>query len=102
VFRNGLQWIEWRWNRRKGKNITMPKESEIQDIDEMARQIDQALAEARQTLDNLPAKVEGLEERTSALPALLEELLLEMEESGEIRDVNVQEQTQEPDLPLHS
>lgn len=75
----------------------MPQEPEIQDIDEMARQIDEALAEARQTLDNLPAQVESLGERTSTLPTLMEELLLEMEESGEIHDGNVHERTQEPD-----
>ena len=35
---------------------TPPENPEIQDIDEMARQIDEALAEARLVIENLPAQ----------------------------------------------
>lgn len=68
----------------------MPKNIEIQDLDEMARQMDAALAEARQMMENLPEQIEGMDEATDTLPALAEKLLSEMEESGEIRDAGVQ------------
>jgi len=63
---DGPQGTEWRWRMArigpsdagadtKEKQTIMPKNppEKIQDIDEMAHQIDEALAEARQTMENL-------------------------------------------------
>ncbi|MBU0705178.1 MAG: hypothetical protein KKC18_15115 [Chloroflexi bacterium] len=73
----------------------LPENPEIQDIDEMARRIDAALAEARRALENLQTKEIETTGASSALtgdsPSQMEELDAVAAGFGEDRDASVHE-----------